>query len=152
MNRSRVRSAFPESALKNIEAAIAAAEGTHGGEIRFAVEGELDNAALWQDLSPRARAIQMFGELGVWDTELNNGVLVYVLLADHDVEIVADRGFAGKVSDAEWTDVCTKIEQLYRVGEFERGTLEGIAAIGKLIGRHYPATDANELPNSPTLL
>src|SRR5690242_19230005 len=105
MNRSRVRKAFPESALRDIESAIAAAEESDGGEIRFAVEGELTNAALWNDLSPRARAVQVFGELGVWDTEQNNGVLLYVLLADRDVEIVADRGFAGKVSDAEWNAV-----------------------------------------------
>jgi hypothetical protein len=152
MNPSRVRSAFPESALQNIEAAIASAEKSHGGEIRFAVEGELENAALWQNLSPRARAIQVFGELGVWDTERNNGVLLYVLLADQDVEIVADRGFAGKVSDAEWTLVCSKIEQAYRNRDFERGTLDGIAAISALISRQFPVTDRNELPNAPAIL
>lgn len=152
MNRSRVRSAFPENALRNIESAIATAEDSHGGEIRFAVEGDLANGALWNDLSPRARAVQVFGELGVWDTEHNNGVLLYVLLADRDVEIVADRGFAGKVTDAEWTEVCSKIEQAYKSGEFERGSVDGVAAISRLIGRHFPATDGNELPNSPAIL
>jgi uncharacterized membrane protein YgcG len=150
--RWSVSRAFPKSALDAIERAIAASEQKHGGEIRFAVEGELITAALWRDLAPRERAVQVFGELGVWDTESNNGVLIYVLLADRDVEIVADRGYAGKVSDAEWTAVCSNIEKKFREGEFELGAVEGIHAIGSLIARHYPVTDRNELPNRPALL
>jgi uncharacterized membrane protein len=143
------RRRFPPSTLSAIEAAIATAERKHGGEIRFAVESELSTSALLQDLSPRARALQVFGELGVWDTEHNNGVLIYVLLADHDVEIVADRGFTDKVSAAEWTAVCTTIEKEFRGGAFERGALAGIAAVSALVARHFPYTGRNELSNAP---
>ncbi len=152
MTRWHARRAFPHATLTAIEAAIAAAERTHGGELRFAVESELSTADLLQDLTPRARALQVFGELGVWDTEANNGVLIYVLLADCSVEIVADRGFAGKVSAAEWTEVCAGLEQAFRSGAFEQGAVEGITAIAKLITRHYPTGDRNELPNAPVLL
>jgi uncharacterized membrane protein len=152
MTRWQVRKTFPTRTLRAIEDAIATAEKNHGGEIRFAVEGELHTNDLLAGLSPRARAAQVFGQLNVWDTEHNNGVLIYVLLADRDVEIVADRGYAGKVSDSEWTGVCRHIEQAFRKGEFERGVVEGIDAAGKLIARHFPVSDANELPNKPVML
>jgi len=152
VTRFHLQRAFPKSALEAIEHAIGAAEKTHGGEIRFAVERELSTQELWRAVSPRQRAIRLFGELGVWDTEHNNGVLIYVLLADHDVEIVADRGFTGRVSDAQWAEVCHVIEQAYRSGEFERGTLDGIAGVSQLIAQHFPATDANELPNRPVMV
>jgi len=152
MTRWRVQSTFPERTLQAIENAIAAAEKSHGGEIRFAVEGELHTFDLLRNLSARARAAQVFGRLGVWDTACNNGVLIYVLLADRAVEIVADRGFRENVSDAEWTQVCRVMEQAFRSGEFQRGVIDGIAAIGKLIARNYPTRDADELPNRPALL
>lgn len=152
MTRSRVRSVFSERILRSIEAAIASAEKTHGGEIRFAVEGELHTHDLLGNLSPRARAHQVFAQLGVWDTENNDGVLIYVLLADRDVEIVADRGYRGKVSDADWTAVCSRIEQSFRSGAYERGVLDGIEATSKLIAQHYPVASRDELSNSPALL
>ena len=130
-----------------IEKAIADSERTHGGEIRFAVEHALDPALLLKRISPRERALQVFAELGVWDTERNNGVLLYLLLADHDVEIVADRGFNGKVSAAEWEDVCRAMEAQLRAGRHEAAVLEGIGRIAALIARSYPAADRNELPD-----
>jgi len=152
MTHWRLRGVFSKSVLQAIESAIATAEKKHGGEIRFVVEGELHTLDLMRGLSPRARAVQLFGQLGVWDTEHNNGVLIYVLLADRDVEIIADRGYAGKISDAEWTQVCHEIEKSFSRSNFERGVLDGIAAVSALIAPHYPAVDRDELSNTPVLL
>ena|SRR5437868_3448636 len=147
-----LRRAFNSQVLAAIEQAIAATESTHGGEIRFAVEDNLNAAELWRDTSPRTRAIEMFARLGVWDTELNNGVLIYVLWADHDVEIVADRAFAARVSDQEWRDVCQRMEQRFARQQVQEAAVEGVRAAGALIARHFPAADRNELPNRPVLL
>jgi uncharacterized membrane protein len=152
MTRWQMARTFPRRSLQAIERAIAAAEQTHGGELRFVVERELDFAELWYDVTPRQRAVRLFGELGVWDTDGNNGVLIYVLLADRDVEIVADRGYAGKVSPHEWEQACRAIEQAYRQGDFAGGTLTGIAAVSQLMARHYPVADNNELADSPLVL
>ena len=152
MNRWRARQAFSPDALKAIESAIATAEQTHGGEIRFAVESELSTVQLFRDVAPRTRAQQVFGELGVWNTEHNNGVLLYVLLADRDVEIVADRGYEGKISAAEWTDICASMERAFRGGDFAGGAIAGIAATSKLISRHFPTKDRDELPNAPAMM
>ncbi len=113
MPRRSLRRAFDEAALSAIEKAITDTEKTHGGEIRVALEASLDPGELFSGLTPRQRALQAFAQLGVWDTELNNGVLIYVLWADHDVEIVADRGFNGRVTAQQWSDVCQRMEQLF---------------------------------------
>jgi uncharacterized membrane protein len=152
MTRFHVQRAFPKHVLKRIETAVETAEKSHGGEIRFALERELTTVDLLMNVSPRQRAVRLFGELGVWDTENNNGVLIYVLLADRVVEIVADRGFAGRVSDAEWSRACQIMEQAYRSGQFEQGSVDGIAATSELIARHYPTADRNEQPNAPVVL
>ena len=152
ITRFHVQRAFPQRALDAIEQAITAAEKSHGGEIRFVLERELSTQDLLREVSPRQRAVQLFGQLGVWDTADNNGVLIYVSFADHDVEIVADRGFVGRVSDEEWARACHVIEQAFRLGEFERGTLAGIAAVSALIAPHYPAADRDELSNRPMVL
>ena len=109
---------------------------------------------VWRGLAPRQRALQMFGQFGVWDTAHNNGVLIYVLMADHDVEIVADRGIAAQVSQAEWQAVCRQMEHHYRAGRFQDGSVAGILGVGALLGRHFPGTrhSDNELPNQPVLL
>ncbi len=149
-----VARAFPASSLNAIEKAVAASEQQHGGEIRFAVEAALEPITLLKNESPRQRALGVFSELGVWDTEQNNGVLLYLLLADRDVEIVADRGFNGKVSAAEWEAVCSSMETSLRAGRYEPAVLEGIARISALVAKHYPARPAepNELPNRPARL
>jgi uncharacterized membrane protein len=144
-----VARAFPASALEKIEQAIAASEKQHGGEIRFAVEAALDPLSLWNGETPRQRALEVFSELGVWDTEQNNGVLLYLLLADHDVEIVADRGFNGKVSAAEWEGVCKAMESSLRAGNYEAAVLRAIEEMAPLLARAYPAADRNELPDRP---
>ncbi|MBC7779153.1 MAG: TPM domain-containing protein [Proteobacteria bacterium] len=149
-----VRRHFAAATLDRIERAIATTEATHTGQIRFAIEGALDGRALWTDQSAAARAIEVFSQLRVWDTEHNNGVLIYLLWADHDVEIVADRGVHARVGREGWEAVCRDMETAFRAGRFEEGALAGVAAVGRLIGAHYPGDGAhsNELPDRPVVL
>ena len=149
-----VRRRFPETAMRAIEAAIAAGEQRHEPEIRFAVEGALHPLAVIRGSTPRARAIEVFSELRVWDTEHNTGVLIYLLLADRDVEIVADRGVAARVGDAEWEAVCREMESHLREGRYEAGALAGIRAASDLLARHFPArgTGRGEQPDRPVVL
>lgn len=146
-----VRRVFPDVVMDRIEVAVAASERMHHGEIRFAVEGALHIAPLLRGVSARLRAVQVFAELGVWDTEANNGVLIYLLLADRQVEIVADRGFHGRISLAQWEAICQEMEVLFARGAFEAGAMVGIERIHALLRQHFPASGANvnELPNRP---
>ena len=148
------RRRFPEATLGAIEAAVREVEGRHAGEIRFAVETSLDLPELWHGVGARERALQVFGHLGVWDTEGNNGVLIYVLVADHDVEIVADRSISQRASQAEWDAITRQIEDEFRAGRFAQGSVAGVHAVGELLARHFPAhgADRNEQPNQPILL
>jgi uncharacterized membrane protein len=148
------RRKFSAQGLKRIEDAIAAGERTHQGQVRFVVEASLPLAQVFRGLEPRARALQLFGQLGIWDTEHNNGVLVYVLLADKDVEIVADRGINRRVPQDTWDAVCRAMESAFREGRFEDGAVDGIAAIGELLSQHFPRTTQgpNELPDQPIVL
>jgi uncharacterized membrane protein len=149
-----VRRAFPAHTMEVIRRAIAENEAHHQGEIRFAVEAALDPAALWRGQSARERAIDAFSHLRVWDTERNNGVLIYLLLADHDVEIVADRAIHQKVGAESWEEICQMMEAAFRAGRFEEGVLDGIRAVGKHLVRHYPSQGekGNELPDVPVIL
>lgn len=146
-----LRRAFPASTLAAIEAAVTAAERGHRGEIRFAVEASLGLPALLRGQSARERAVEVFAQLRVWDTAENNGVLIYVLLADHDVEIVADRGITARVSADEWTAICQEMEIRFHAGQYEAGAVAAIARVGALLKRHYPGADAagDELPDRP---
>lgn len=154
----RTRMLFPAATLDAIEQAIARAETTHAGEIRFAIETALTPLHILNGVASRARALDVFAHLGVWDTEHNNGVLIYVQLADRTVEIVADRGFQGRVGSAEWEAVCRLMEEHFRAGRFETGSIAGVDAIGNLLARHFPpnlkppARSHNQLPDRPTLL
>jgi uncharacterized membrane protein len=161
----RTRLLFPKSTLDAIEQAVVRAERTHAGEIRFAIETSLAPLHTLNDLSPRARALDVFAHLKVWDTEHNNGVLIYVQLADRDVEIVADRGLGARVSQSEWEAVCRLMEEHFRARRFEAGAIAGVDAVGTLLARHYPpqskpaapsekpvAPSDNQLPDRPTLL
>lgn len=143
---------FPERALQQITEAIAASESRHLGEIRFAVESSLPLASLWRGDSARDRAIEVFSDLRVWDTENNTGILIYLLLADHDVEIVADRGIHAKVGEAGWQNLVAEMEKAFRAGQFASGVVSGIQALGDLLAMHFPATGdaagANQDPNS----
>ncbi len=147
-----VRRRFPASVLEAIEAAIARTERRHGGELRWAIEGSLDGPALWRNGTPRERAMEVFSMLRMWDTEANNGVLIYVLLADRAVEIVADRGYGDVSASPGWLAACRSIEQRFAKGDYQRGAVEGIEAVGQLISARYPAIDRDELSNATVLL
>lgn len=149
-----VRRCFSRDALARIERAIAASEGSHLGELRFAVEAALPWIDALRGKAARERALEVFAELGMWDTEHNSGVLIYLLLADHDVEIVADRGIHAKVGAAGWEAICRQMERRFGAGEFEDGVQEGIAAIASLLRQHFPVGDnanPDELSNTPVI-
>jgi uncharacterized membrane protein len=147
----RLPQRLPASALQAIEQAIAAGEASHRGEIRFAAEDALDARAVLAGQSARERAIDVFSELRVWDTEENSGVLIYLLLADRDVEIVADRGIAARVDAVEWEAICRGMEQGLRRGDVEGAVVGGVQAVSRLLARHFPGRpgDRNELPDRP---
>jgi uncharacterized membrane protein len=147
----RLPRALPADAMAAVERAIAAGEATHRGEVRFAVEEALDPRPLLAGQPARERAIEVFSALRVWDTEENNGVLIYLLLADHDVEIVADRGIHARVGQAEWEGICREMEQALRRGNFEAAIVGGVQSVSRLLVRHFPARpgDRNELPDRP---
>src|SRR4029077_18709901 len=128
--RWSTRARFSPAVLDAIAQAISECEDRHGGEIRFIIETAFDLPELWRDMPPRQRALQLFGQFGVWDTAHNNGVLVYVLMADRDVEIVADRGIAQHVSQAEWQAVCRQMEAHFRAGRFREGSVLGVLGVG----------------------
>lgn len=149
----RLKQLFPADSLAAIEHAIAASEASHGGEIRFAVEGALPTAPLLRGQSARQRAIEVFSSLRVWDTERNNGVLLYLLLADRDVEIVADRGISAQVGQEEWEQICRQMEAAFRQDRYEQGVLAGIEAVTRHLVRCYPVRSREgELPDRPALL
>lgn len=150
----QVSRAFPHKTLRAIEKSIKASETTHIGEIRFVVEGALDGAPLFRGQSARERAIDVFSQLRIWDTEHNNGVLIYLLLADRAVEIVADRGIHAKAGSREWESICRKMETAFKKANYENGVVSGIEAITQHLRKHFPAVggDRNELPDKPVLL
>lgn len=150
----QVHRAFPPATLDAIEQAIHANEQNHLGEIRFVVEGGLEGQPLWSGQSSRERAIDVFSQLRVWDTEHNSGVLVYVQLADRSVEIIADRGIHARTGNEPWRAICRDMELAFSRSDFQSGTLTGIAALAKIISQHFPAQEkrTNELPDAPVLL
>jgi uncharacterized membrane protein len=150
-----VRRAFPPAAMRAIEKAIAEEERRHDGELRFAVEASLPAAEILRGVGSRERAIGWFGHLNVWDTEQNCGVLIYLLLADHRVEIVADRGIHSKVGTAAWEAICGEMQLEFARGQFERGVVIGLRAVSDLLAAHYPAGEGvnpNELPDKPAVV
>jgi len=149
-----VKRAFPQTTLSAIEQEIQASEVAHVGEIRFVVEGALSGAPLFLGLSARARAIDVFSQLRMWDTEYRNGVLIYLLLADRSVEIVADRGVHAKAGAPAWEKICKDMEAAFRSKHFETGVIEGIRAVTHLLTRHFPASGVhrNALPDKVVVL
>ena len=150
----QLRRAFNPHCLRAIEATIHQSEHFHGGEIRFAVEGGLEGMRLLKGQSAQDRALEVFSQLRVWDTEHNNGVLIYVLLADRAVEIVADRGVHAKAGNATWTAICQDMQKEFSNAAFQAGALKGIADVAEIIGMHFPfqGVHANELPDAPVVL
>ena len=156
----QVRNHFSTSALRNIEQAIKASERTHLGEIRFVVEAGLHPIEIIYKKTPKKRALELFGRFNVWDTQHNTGVLIYLLLADRDVEIVADRGINQQVGDTEWERICHLMELKFKANEFEAGVLLGIAEISKHLQQHFTfnsdennnPNNSSKMPNHPIIL
>ena len=150
------RRLFSEDSLARITAAIAEGESRHRGEVCFAVVSALGARQVLRGVDARARAGEAFAALRVWDTAVNNGVLLYVLLADHAIEIVADRGLSGLVDDAQWRAICARMEERFRGGDHAGAAIAGIEAVSDLLAAHFPQDgtqpDEDELPNRPHLL
>ena len=150
----QVARAFPRQTLAAIEQAIRASETEHLGEIRFVVEGALDGASLFKGQSARERAIDVFSHLRIWDTEHNNGVLIYLLLADRDVEIVADRGIHSKLGDRGLETICREMETAFKQANYEAGVISGIQSVARHLMKHFSSSgpEQNELPDKPVVL
>ena len=150
----QVKRHFSAEALRSIEKAISASEKIHAGEIRFVVEAGLHPYEILCKKTPKKRAIELFGRMNIWDTEHNNGVLIYLLLADRDVEIVADRGIDKQVGHNGWEEICREMEALFKKAEFEAGILNGIAHISAALQQHFPQLGAskNEVSNKPLIM
>ncbi|MDM0115644.1 TPM domain-containing protein [Variovorax sp. J22R133] len=152
----QVKRALPADLLERLTRRVSASERRHTGEIRICVEAGMPSSYLWRDARPRERAIAMFGKLRVWDTEDNNGVLIYLLLAEHAIEIVADRGIDSKVSDAQWAAMAQRMSAAFREGRFEDGLTQALEEVSALLVEHFPLvegkSDSNELPDAPVVI
>lgn len=155
LDESDTRRAIPDDLLERLAGRIAASEQRHSGEVRIYVEAGLPLSYLWHDATPRERAIAMFGKLRIWDTEQNNGVLIYLLLAEHAIEIVADRGLARHVPQQDWKAIVDRMGSAFHAGHFEDGLTQALEEVSALLVQHFPlAEDArndNELPDHPVL-
>lgn len=145
---------FPPAAMKAIENAIRESERSHDGELRFAIEGGLRLWLLLHERTPRARAIELFAQLRVWDTERNSGVLIYVQAVDRHIEIIADRGVTAKVEQRQWEAIAGRMQTEFRAQRYEAGVIEGMREITALLAQHFPPAGANpdELPDAPVVL
>ncbi|MGC3961955.1 MAG: TPM domain-containing protein [Rhodocyclaceae bacterium] len=148
------RNLFPPTTLERIEQAVARSEGRHRGELRILIEGGAGMAGAWRRIDVRQRALAFFSELRVWDTDDNSGVLIYLLLAEHRIEIIADRGIDARVPDAVWDDIARTATAHFRQGNGEEGVLAVIDACTTLLAEHFPAHEhnVNELPDAPIVI
>jgi uncharacterized membrane protein len=153
VDEADARRALDDAALKRIEERVRASETAHSGEIRVCVEAGLPLSYLWRGAPARERAVAMFGKLRVWDTEANNGVLIYLLLAEHAIEIVADRGIDRHVDAAQWQRILHGMRERFTAGQFEAGLLAAVDAVDGLLRTHFPLqpgqANPNELPDAP---
>jgi len=152
--RNDMERAFPPAALRTITEAITAGERTHRGEVRLIVEKGLPPAQAWAGVTTRQRAVALFADYGIWDTEENCGVLIYVNLAERKVDIVADRGIDRRIAPGVWQGVCDTMTRGFARGEFEAGALAAVERVNGLLREHFPADGArpNELPDEPLML
>ena len=147
--------ALGAAGLERLRERVAASELSHSGEIRICVEAGLPLSYLWRGATARERAVTQFGKLRVWDTEHNNGVLIYLLLAEHCIEIVADRGLSQRIDAAQWQTITLGMSEAFRDGRFEDGLNAAIDAVTAPLRQHFPIADGernpNELPDAPVL-
>ena len=155
-DEAAVRRVLPADVMQRLAARVAASERRHSGEVRICVEAGLPMSYLWRHAPSRERAVTLFGKLRVWDTEHNNGVLIYLLLAEHAIEIVADRGIDSRVDDAEWAAMAQRMGAAFREGRFEDGLTQALEEMSALLVAHFPLAegeaDTNELPDEPVVL
>jgi uncharacterized membrane protein len=155
LDESDTRKSIPPDLMERLARRIAASEKRHTGEVRIYVEAGLPMSYLWRDATPRERAVAIFGKLRVWDTEDNNGVLIYLLLAEHAIEVVADRGLARHVAPDDWQAIVTRLGAALREGRFEDGLTQALEEVSALLVKHFPAAEGaanvNELPDEPVL-
>ena len=155
LDEADTRRAIPPELVERLARRVAASERRHNGEVRIYVEAGLPMGYIWRDLTARDRAITMFGKLRVWDTEQNNGVLIYLLLAEHAIEIVADRGLNRHVSPAQWQEIVQRMGRAFHEGRFEDGLTQALEEVSALLVQHFPvpagAQNPNELPDEPVL-
>jgi uncharacterized membrane protein len=155
-DQADVRRALPADVLERLARRVAASEQRHTGQIRICVEAGLPWSYLWRHAPARERAIMLFGKLRVWDTEHNNGVLIYLLLAEHAIEIVADRGIDARVDAAEWAATAQHMGAAFKEGRYEDGVTLALEEVSALLVAHFPRAegevDRNELPDAPVVL
>jgi uncharacterized membrane protein len=152
---AHTRRHFPPATLDAIQQAIAAGEQHHQGQVCFAIEATLPFAELLRRRTPRERAHEVFARLRVWDTEHNSGVLIYVLLADRAIEIVADRGIASRVAESDWTNICQRMQTHFAKHDFQRGAVEAVQGVSDILAQHFPGDGTatrNELPDRPVVI
>ena len=151
-----IRRVLPPDAMARLEQHVRDSEHRHSGEVRICIEAALPLSYLWRGATPRERALALFGKLRVWDTEHNNGVLIYLLFAEHAVEIVDDRGLDRHVPDVEWQHIVQSMTAEFRAGRFEQGLTLAVDAVDALLVRHFPLapgeTNPNELPDVPHVI
>lgn len=156
LDAADARRTLTPAGLQRLEQAVKDSESRHLGELRLCVEAGLPMADLWRGVTPRSRAIELFSQLRVWDTEHNNGVLIYLLLADKRIEILADRGLHARASASDWQAIAASLSTALHEGQFEQGLAQAIAQVGALLKQHYPNTGqrarANELPDAVALI
>ena len=155
LDEDDTRRAIPPDMVERLMKRVAASEKRHNGEIRIYVEAGLPTSYLWRNATARERAVAIFGKLRVWDTEQNNGVLIYLMLAEHTIEIVADRGIDRHVSAQDWQAVVTRMGAAFREGRFEDGLTQALAEVSALLVQHFPLAEGevnpDQMPNQPIL-
>ncbi|MBB1600022.1 TPM domain-containing protein [Variovorax sp. UMC13] len=155
-DEAAVRRVLPPDVLAQLRRRVAASERRHTGEVRLCIEAGLPASYLWRDAPARERALMLFGKLRVWDTEHNNGVLIYLLLADHSIEIVADRGIDRHVDAADWRAMTQSMGAAFQAGRFEDGLTQALEEVSALLVAHFPRAEGeparNELPDAPVVL
>ena len=153
LDETDVRRALDDAAMARLTERVQHSERRHRGEIRLCVEAGLPLSYLWRGASARERALAMFGKLRVWDTEHNNGVLIYLLLAEHAIEVVADRGLAQHVPAPQWQSLTQAMAAAFKAGRFEQGLVEAIGVVEQLLLLHFPLesdqANPNELADTP---
>jgi uncharacterized membrane protein YgcG len=150
----RLARTIPAGLSQRLAQQVTASEQRHSGQIRICIEGGLPGSYLWRGASARERAVTQFGKLRVWDTEHNNGVLIYLLLAEHAIEIVADRGLARRVEPALWQAMVVRMREAFMSESYEAGLQQAIEEVTALLVQHFPHApndDGNELPDPPVI-